>query len=188
MRASFSIQSFTLLLCLFTLQMYFCEAVVLETATGPYYQARCFFKQLDFYEECLVAQFSAMKNYSMQVSFSPNLLRNPENFCSLDIRLLASTSKSSLAIANRGSCNFDQKEEVAAQLGYDAIILVNSDDTLFVVGASDADKSYSIPMFIVRRSFVKRLLEGLLVQNESSDTLDVHLSFGSIFNLHNSNI
>ena len=64
-----------------------------------------------------------------------------DDFCGLKNTLIASTSRGSLAIAARGKCSFIEKARNAQKLGYKALLLVNSEDDLFVVGGSDDNRN-----------------------------------------------
>ncbi len=157
----------------------------------PYdqYIALCTFSNL-YNIPCVVSGFSNEKNHSLDLtvsaslvystrekSDSKNILDVYDDFCTMKNNLISSSSTGSLAVAARGKCSFVKKVRVAQNLGYKALLLVNSDDDLFVVGGGDDTHDIHIPLFLVTRSFSAYLKVDKMNYRNEHDLIDVHLQF-----------
>ena len=131
--------------------------------------------------------FSDEKNHSLELTITTSLVQQNsrddeivdvyDDFCSVKNSLISSTSTGSLAIAARGKCSFVEKVRVAQHLGYKALLLVNSDDDLFVAGGGDDASDLYIPLFLVARSFSAYLKIDQMNGKIGDELSSVHLQF-----------
>lgn len=137
------------------------------------FAATCEVPALGVREDCLVAQFSAEKNYSLSLAVSREALTLCGLLCEPERHLSAQALKSAIAVIHRGVCSFERKLSVATALGYQAVILINSADSLVVVGGEL--QSGGIPLFVVRNSTLFRITEAFTVSAE--DKYPVKLTY-----------
>jgi hypothetical protein len=142
-------------------------------------------------ESCLIAMFSSYSNHSLDLTIASNLLLQTQQnedfdtFCSSrSILLVSSERRGNLAIAKRGSCSFLRKIEVAQTLGYNALLVVNTEDELFLIGGESENltfKKMSIPLFLVTSASLSNLHSSAAYITEmdspNNQMVDVHLQY-----------
>lgn len=105
---------------------------------------------------CLVAQFSSSANFSVLSSVQ---LFHADEFCDKD-NVITPSIPNSIAIVNRGHCAFDVKAVVAMKRNHAALVIVNTDSTLFPVGSQDGSFFSTIPVVLVPNSLWEQLDNG----------------------------
>jgi hypothetical protein len=78
-----------------------------------------------------------------------------------------------IALVSRGNCSFETKSKIAAQEGYEALIIVNTEKVVFPPGGSDSN---FLPTLMISNSFWADYAE--LCQEGSCPNVDVHLVYG----------
>ena len=157
----------------------FAAAMADPEAANLDYQASCVFAGMMLTPaDCLVSLGTVGRNHSLDLDISRDLFLMDEldDYCTLRRDLVSSVSRGSLALARRGACLFTEKVEAAQSLGYEAILILNDDDNLFVIGASEHAHVH-IPVFFAGRSLVDRIREIASSEITGSNMMSVQLRF-----------
>jgi hypothetical protein len=72
------------------------------------------------------------------------------DLCSVSKKRDTRFSENMIALVRRGNCSFETKSRVAAEEGYDALIIVNSENVVFPPGGTDSN---SLPTLMISNSF-----------------------------------
>ena len=148
------------------------------------YSASCSFStdivNIPITVECLVSNDSTKRNHKLDLQIAQNLVNKDvlDDYCTPRSDLTSGVSRGMLAIARRGFCSFAEKAIVAQSLGYKAIVVVNDDDELFVIGTS-GEAHVRIPVFLVGKTLLQNLRD-LLVNPKvavGSEMINAHLQF-----------
>lgn len=122
---------------------------------------------------CLAALFS-----SSGFNLNGDIVATSCDFCDLECSSISSMASSDVAERNsksvavlRGGCSFQTKVEIAEKVGYNAVVIVNTDDSIFPPGATENFTS-SIPCLMVPNSFMNLLESNLCSSSIDSGNAD----------------
>jgi hypothetical protein len=175
-----------------------------STSTAdPKYSARCSIINDDGHAliadiDCQVALFS-YANFSINgfldirkdsLCNGPN--RGNENIGEQNRQHHATSIKQhQIAVIKRGECPFDVKAQNAEKYGYDAVVIVNSEDSVFPVGSADPAYRSRMPCLMIGSAAWARIAEKLDKSNivdfpTDGPYLKATLHFGKRFTINKS--
>ena len=135
------------------------------------FEGSCYLPVIQYNASCVIAKLNAIQDYSLELRISDHFVNNFEYLCEIENRLISTNSMGNIALARRGQCSFENKTNVATLLGYEAIILINNENTTFVAeGIKNA-----IPFFVVADTFSYNLERA----NVLSSSIDIQIKYGN---------
>lgn len=120
-----------------------------------------------------IALYSLAKDINLQGAL--HVLQDSD-LCSLsnkkDKKFVSKLTR--IALVSRGNCSFEMKSRVAAQEGYEALIIVNTEKVIFPPGGSDSN---FLPTLMISNTFWSDYAE-LCQEGSACPNLNVHLVYG----------